>query len=101
MNGVNGVRSVGIGEYVVSQDAKDEIKTYGLGSCVAVIVYDWRRQKGGLLHVAYPESSVNLERAKTQPGYFADTGVELLMKVCFRVNTFINSSTRLFRRYRS
>ncbi len=38
MNGVNGTRAVGIGEYVVSQDAKDEIKTYGLGSCIAVIV---------------------------------------------------------------
>ena len=62
MNGVNGTRAVGIGEYVVSQDAKDEIKTYGLGSCIALIVYDWRRQMGGLLHVAYPESSVNPEQ---------------------------------------
>ena len=77
---MNGVRAVGIGEYAVSHDVKDEIKTYGLGSCIAVIVYDWRRRVGGLLHVAYPESSVNPERAKTQPGYFADTGVELLMK---------------------
>ena len=77
---MNGVRSVGIGEFIVSQDVKDELKTYGLGSCVAVIVYDWRRQMGGLLHVAYPESSVNPERAKKQPGYLADTGVELLMK---------------------
>ena len=73
-------RTVGIGELVISEDVNDNIKTYGLGSCVAVIVYDWRRQIGGLLHVAYPESSVNPERAKTQPGYFADTGVELLMK---------------------
>ena len=77
---MNRVRSVGIGEYVVSEDVNDDIKMYGLGSCIAVIVYDWRRQMGALLHVAYPESSVNPERAKTQPGYFADTGVELLMK---------------------
>lgn len=77
---MNRVRSVGIGEYVVSEDVNDDIKMYGLGSCIAVIVYDWRRQMGALLHVAYPESSVNPERAKTQPGYFADTGVGLLMK---------------------
>ena len=81
---MNGVRAVGIGEYVVSEDVNDDIKTYGLGSCIAVMVYDWRRQMGALLHVAYPESSVNPERAKTQPGYFADTGVELLMKEFIR-----------------
>ena len=96
MNGLNGVRSVGIGEYVVSQDVNDEIKTYGLGSCIAVMVYDWRRQKGALLHVAYPESSVNPERAKTQPGYFADTGVELLMKV-FTRNHSPNRRDLIFR----
>ncbi len=77
---MNGVRAVGIGEYAVSEDVNDDIKTYGLGSCIAVIVYDWRRRMGGMVHVAYPESSVNPERARTQPGYFADTGVELLMK---------------------
>ncbi len=77
---MNGVRVVGIGEYVVSDDVGDEIKTYGLGSCIAVIIYDWRRHVGGLLHVAYPESSANPARAKTQPGYFADTGVELLIR---------------------
>lgn len=76
----DGVLSVGIGEYAVSQDLKDEIRTHGLGSCIAVIVYDWRRQMGGLLHVAYPESSVNPGRAEKQPGYFADTGVEMLVK---------------------
>lgn len=81
---MNRVRAVGIGEWVVSDDMNDKIKTYGLGSCIAVLVYNWRQRVGGLLHVAYPESSVNPERAKTQPGYFADTGVELLIKEFIR-----------------
>ena len=72
--------SVGLGELAVSDSAEDTIKTYGLGSCIAVVVYDRRRQRGGLLHVVYPESSSNKQRAEQQPAYFADTGVPLLMK---------------------
>lgn len=77
---MSGVRTVGIGEYAVSNNMTEEIKTYALGSCIAVVVYNWRYKVGALLHVAYPESSVNPERAKEQPGYFADTGIRLLMR---------------------
>lgn len=71
--------SVGLGELAVSSDDGDTLKTYGLGSCIAVVVYDRRRSCGGLLHVVYPESSSNERRAERQPAYFADTGVPLLM----------------------
>ncbi len=71
--------NVGIGEYAIANGAADEIKTYGLGSCIALIVYDWRRKMGALIHIAYPEASVNPTRARDQPAYFADTGIPLLM----------------------
>lgn len=72
--------SVGLGELAVSDRPGDEIKTYGLGSCIAVVIYDRKRRIGGLLHVVYPESSVNEKRAIEQPGYFADTGVPLILR---------------------
>lgn len=77
---MSGTVSVGLGELAVSSDEGDTLKTYGLGSCIAVIVYDRRRHRGALLHVVYPESSSNPQRAERQPAYFADTGVPLLLR---------------------
>ena len=34
---------VGVGDYKVSNNSEDEIKTFALGSCVAVIVYDKKK----------------------------------------------------------
>ena len=76
MNAVN----VGIGEYCVSMNKEDLIKTYALGSCVAVIAYDRDSKTAGMMHIALPESSVNEERARTSPGYFADTGLPVFLK---------------------
>lgn len=72
--------NVGVGDYAISDQAGAEIKTYGLGSCVALTVYDRRQRVGALLHVAYPEAVINPERARQQPAYFVDTGVALMME---------------------
>lgn len=73
-------RDVGIGEYVVSAEKEDILKTYALGSCVAVLAWDKVNRIAGMIHVALPESSINPEKAVSKPGYFADTGVELMLK---------------------
>ncbi len=73
-------RTVGIGEWVVSSDPADIIKTYALGSCVAVLVYDSKVRIAGMIHVALPDSSVDPERAKVLPGYFADTGLPVMIE---------------------
>ena len=70
-----GVITVGIGEWAVSRNGEDTIKTYALGSCVAVMIYDVKVRVGGLIHIALPESSVDPKKASVQPGYFADTGL--------------------------
>lgn len=76
MNLVN----VGIGELAVSDNHDDKLKTYALGSCVAIAVYDSDQKVGALMHVALPDSEVNKEKAVRSPGYFADTGVIELLK---------------------
>lgn len=71
---------VGIGEMKVSGSAEDVIKTYALGSCVAVLAYDPDARVGGMVHVALPESKVNPDKARKTPGYFADTGLPKLVE---------------------
>jgi chemotaxis protein CheD len=71
--------NVGIGEFKFSSRPEEMLKTYGLGSCVAVTIYDTVQKIAGLLHVAYPESSVNLKKAEELPGYFVDTGLPLFL----------------------
>ena len=72
--------NVGIGEFHVSQNDDDIIKTYGLGSCVAVLMYNRIQKAAGLLHVALPDSSVNTGKAEKLPGYFVDTGLPFFLE---------------------
>ncbi len=72
--------NVGIGDYSVSGKKDDVIKTYALGSCVAVVMYDKVRKVAGLIHIALPDSSVNSKKATHKPGYFVDTGLPAFMK---------------------
>jgi chemotaxis protein CheD len=70
---------IGIGEAAVAgPDAT--IVTHALGSCVAVCLWDPEARVGAMLHFLLPESRVNPDRAKKQPGTFADTGIPLLIQ---------------------
>jgi len=71
---------VGIGEFEASSDTDSVIKTYALGSCVAVVLYDSVNKIGGMIHVALPDSEINQDKAARHPSYFADTGLPLLFK---------------------
>ncbi len=74
------MKNIGIGEWAVSNTVDEVLKTYALGSCVAVIIYDSKAKVAGLIHVALPESRVDPERARIQPGYFADSGLPLMIE---------------------
>lgn len=71
---------VGIGELQVSSQLDSNIKTYALGSCVAVIIYDSVKKVGGMIHIALPDSEINKEKATKLPAYFANTGLPILFK---------------------
>ena len=70
---------VGIGEYQVSRVDEDVIKTFALGSCVAVVMYDKVNKVAGMIHLALPDSAVNTEKAEKKPGYFVDTGLPVFL----------------------
>ena len=47
--------NVGIGEYYGSHAQAEVIKTFGLGSCVGVMIFGTTRKVAGLIHVAHPD----------------------------------------------
>jgi chemotaxis protein CheD len=76
---------VGISDLKVSNNPSDILVTFALGSCIAVAIYDPMVKVGGLLHYMLPDSNLDLQKAQNQPGMFADTGVPLLFKSCYRL----------------
>lgn len=68
---------VGLGEIRVSQDPETVLACLGLGSCVAVSVFDPIAKVGAMAHVVLPKSHGKTgERA----GRYADVAVPLLLK---------------------
>jgi len=73
------VIKVGIAEMNIAK-APDMIRTAGLGSCVGVVLYDLKREVGGMAHIMLPDSS--LARGKSvHLAKYADTAVERLIEL--------------------
>ena len=70
---------LGVGEYGVVTEPNSIIKTLALGSCIAVCMLDRKTRCVGMAHVALPDSKISSERAKANPGHFADTAVPALL----------------------
>lgn len=68
--------NVAVAELKISTNS-DILASYGLGSCVAVAVYDPVKKIGGLAHVMLPESRER--EAEGAPGKFGDTAVAFLV----------------------
>ncbi len=65
--------NIGIGEFKVGSFVMTSI---GLGSCIAIVLYDKRKSIGGVAHVMLPNSNEKMDR----PGKFADTAVPTLLE---------------------
>ncbi|MDD5722997.1 MAG: chemotaxis protein CheD [Syntrophales bacterium] len=76
---------IGVSDVKISSKSEDVLITYALGSCIAVIVYDPLAQVGGLLHFMLADSSIDKKKALQKPAMFADTGVPLLFKSCYKL----------------
>jgi len=69
---------VGISELVVS-DGDDTLKSYGLGSCLAIALYDPGSGIGGLAHVMLPDGDA-ADNSDRKPGKYADTAIRALLR---------------------
>lgn len=72
--------TVGVGDLQVSSDPNSVLVTYGLGSCIAVLVHDPIRRIAGMVHYMLPLSSLTPEKSRERPAMFGDTGVPLLFR---------------------
>jgi len=83
---------LGIGDFGVSKTVGAIVKTYALGSCVAIVLLDPRTRTVGMIHIALPDSKINPSKVRERPGYFADTGIPRLLEKMVSVSG--NSNTR-------
>lgn len=67
--------TVGVADMKIAVEADDVLVTHALGSCLGLAVYDPHARVGGMLHVMLPDSSINAEKAQSNPSMFVDTGV--------------------------
>lgn len=66
-----------LGEWAVSNDLSDLLVCLGLGSCVALCLYDPLRSIGGMAHMVLPDSTAT--GAKSSGAKFVDVAVSLLL----------------------
>jgi chemotaxis protein CheD len=71
---------LGVGDLGITNIPGECIKTYALGSCLAVILLHPPSKTIGMVHIALWDSGTNPGKALTQPGFFADTGVQALLR---------------------
>ena len=69
---------VGISELVVSEGS-DTLKSYGLGSCLAIALYERESGIGGLAHAMLPDGDA-VANSDTKPGKYADTAIRALLR---------------------
>ncbi len=78
-------RIVGIGDYAISNNKNEVIKTFALGSCVAITVYCARANAAGMAHIALPYYDLSGGLGNPKPCYYANTGIPLLLnKISFK-----------------
>lgn len=81
---------LGIGDFGASKTFGTQVKTYALGSCVAAIFLCPGTRTVGMIHIALPDSSISPAKVKERPGYFADTGIPLLLQSMARLGCAAN-----------
>ena len=66
----------GIGEMVLSSSTEARLVAYGLGSCIALAVWDPRAKVGGLAHFMLPSGPAS----GSNPVKFIDTGLDPFLR---------------------
>jgi chemotaxis protein CheD len=77
--------TVGISEFIVSQQKDEVLVTYALGSCLGVTIFDPVAHVAGMIHCMLPLSSIDKNKAQDRPAMFIDTGIPLLFKQAYEL----------------
>lgn len=78
------IKIIGLGEYAVSSCEEDIIKTYALGSCLGLVLYNPKEKILGMVHIVLPDHQEDQDQILgLRQGYFAESAVPLLFKKVF------------------
>jgi chemotaxis protein CheD len=69
-------RRIGISDYAVG-NPPEVLITYGLGSCLGILLYDGHRRLGGMAHTLLPAPRPGL--AESRPGKFVTSAIEQML----------------------
>lgn len=72
---------VNISDMKLSDNPKDIIVTYSLGSCLGVTAYDPVLKVGGMVHCLLPTAAAAKQRARENPYMFVNTGVAKMVRL--------------------
>ena len=84
--------AVGVAQCAVLRGS-GALVTHGLGSCVAIILYDTTTRVAGLAHILLPNESYSRDRSR--PTKFADTAVPYLIAEMRRAGAGTRLTARL------
>jgi chemotaxis protein CheD len=85
-------KSVGVGQWAVLNGA-GRLVSHGLGSCVAIILYDAKHRVAGMAHVLLPNETYSRDRSR--PAKFAQAAVPHLVEEMRRAGATGTLSARL------
>jgi|WetSurMetagenome_2_1015567.scaffolds.fasta_scaffold59565_2 chemotaxis protein CheD len=74
--------TVKLADFAANNNSNDVLIVYGIGSTLAVILYDEGTKTGGIVHFMLPNSARGSARAEDYPAMYADTGIPQLVKSC-------------------
>lgn len=80
---------VGIGEYIISANQEDIVKTFALSTCVSIVIYDVNKKILAMAHVLLPNTPNGNEADAYNSAKYADTAVFNVirdMKIKYKCN---------------
>jgi chemotaxis protein CheD len=82
--------NVGVAEYRITHNPS-VLASYGLGSCVAIALFDEAKKVGGLAHIMLPDSRAISKEGRE--GRFADTAILAMVEEMIRLGARKNRIT--------
>lgn len=76
---------VKLADSAANNNPHDTLFVYGIGSTLAVILYDEGVKVGGMLHFMFPNAAASSPKTDDYPSMYADLGIPKLVKSCIEL----------------
>jgi chemotaxis protein CheD len=74
--------TIKLADFAANNNPNDALIVYGIGSTLAVILYDEGAKTGGIVHFMLPNSAVGSLKTREYPAMYADSGILRLLMSC-------------------